>query len=175
MMSVARVFLCLLLGTLVACDGDKPEVTVVPQPEPGGQARAETPVPVSPAVEPVTGAVPLESAPEAEPATPSQPADAAAPAPVVVRPVPPAAKPAPVLVEPLDLSLPDELAGQLADEASLAEIVEAPLLPPLFGDKVEEPHSFELGGRLIGSEGPDASLDSLSDLEGAEVELRFRR
>lgn len=175
-MNVVRVFLCLLLATLVACDGDKSEVAVAPRSEPEPQVKAQKSVPVPPAIEPVTRAMPLESAPEAEPAVPEQSAAAAAPAPVVVRPPQPAAKPAPAPVEPLDLSLPDELAGQVPDEAPLAEIVEAPsLLPPLFGEKAEEPQSFELGGRLIGTEGPDAGVDSLNDLEGAELELRFRR
>ncbi|MCL7463212.1 hypothetical protein [Pseudomonas sp. NW5] len=77
---------------------------------------------------------------------------------------------------PLDLSLPPALITRF-DAASDAPAEPLPaLLPPLFkGESSQAPRSFELGGRLLTSE-PDTERDDYWDtIEGAELELRFRR
>lgn len=174
-MSIVRVFLCLLLAVLVGCDGDKPEA---PQPQAPARKEIQAPVAVPPpvavpeAVEPVPAAPPVES-----PAVAPKPTPPAAPRTPVASPQPKASAPAaPQPVAPLDLSLPDELLERLPGEEPLQAVEPQPLLPPLFGDQAQEPQSFELGGRLITNEGPAAAdEDSWHELEGAELELRFRR
>lgn len=171
-MRVVRVFLCLLLAALAACDGDRPErpQPQVPQREadqPPAPVVAPPPVVTPRAVEPSPAAPPVTARPLPErPATPIQA--------VPSRPPVPASPVAPVMA-PLDLSLPDELLERLADDQPLAVAEPAPLLPPLFGDKPQAPQSFELGGRLITSERSNDDEDIWHELEGAELELRFRR
>lgn len=177
-MSVVRVFLCLLLVALAACDGDRPAAPEAPREAP--RDTAEAPAVVLP---PPPSAPPVEPAPAEEPAKvpPAVATPPAAPAAVAPRPSRPEVatrveKPAPLA--PLDLSLPDELLERLPGEDSLQAAVEPqPLLPPLFGDKAQQPQSFELGGRLITDEDPAVAddEDSWHELQGAELELRFRR
>lgn len=165
-MSIVRAFLCLLLAVLAACDGDKPEA---PPPQAPAREEIQSPVAAPEAVEPAPAAPPVE---------PPEVAPKPAPRPPVSSPPPKASVPAvPQPVAPLDLSLPDELLEPLPGEEPLQQAVEPqPLLPPLFGDQAQEPQSFELGGRLITNEGPAAAdEDSWHELEGAELELRFRR
>ena len=176
-MSIVRVFLGLLLAVLAACDGDKPEA---PQPQAPGREEVQSPEPVA-APPPVAAPEAIESAPAAPPVQPPEPTpEPARPAtrqPAVSSPQPrAAASAAPEPAAPLDLSLPAELLERLPGEEPLQEVVEPqPLLPPLFSEKTQ-PQSFELGGRLITNEGPPAAEeDSWHELEGAELELRFRR
>lgn len=171
-MSVVRVFFCVLLAGLAACDGDKPAAPEVPREAVREEGAAPLPAP------PVTAPPPVEPAPaEAPERSPAAPAEPAAPAVAAVRPPRPAAaarveKPLPLA--PLDLSVPGELLERLPGEDGLPLTEPQPLLPPLFGDKVEQPQSFELGGRLITNE-READEDSWHVVEGAELELRFRR
>ncbi|CAD5378586.1 hypothetical protein OF001_U310039 [Pseudomonas sp. OF001] len=172
-MSVVRVFFCVLLAGLAACDSDKPAAPEAPR----EALREESAAPL-PAPPPVTAPAPVEPAPaEAPEKSPAAPAEPARPAVAAVRPPRPAAaarveKPLPLA--PLDLSVPGELLERLPGEDGLPLTEPQPLLPPLFGDKVEQPQSFELGGRLITNE-READEDSWHAVEGAELELRFRR
>lgn len=69
----------------------------------------------------------------------------------------------------LDLSLPDEVLEELnANDTTLVE-VPAPLLPPMFVDKIPGQPPLQLSGRLITGEGRDDSV------EGAEVQFEFKR
>ncbi|MNZ35853.1 hypothetical protein D3C78_532590 [compost metagenome] len=176
-MSIVRVFLGLLLAVLAACDGDKPEA---PQPQAPARKEIQSPAPVA-VPPPVAAPEAVESAPAAPPVEPPaatpEPARPAPRQPAVSSPPPrAAASAAPEVVVPLDLSLPAELLERLPGEQPLQQVVEPqPLLPPLFSEKTQ-PQSFELGGRLITNEGPPAvDEDSWHELEGAELELRFRR
>lgn len=181
-MNVVRVFLCLLLAALAACDGDKP---AAPQPPREAVQEEEAP-PAVVAPSPVTAPRPVAPAPVETPVkTPpavAAPATPVPPPPVVVAPRPsrpeaPTKADRPIPLAPLDLSLPEELLERLPSEEPLQEAV-APqsLLPPLFATPAPEPQTFELGGRLITNEHPaPAEEDSWHSVEGAELELRFRR
>lgn len=183
-MTLLRAALCLsLLAALAACDSDKPEApsekppAVVPQ----APAPSEPPAAVAPA-EPA----PAAPASEARPA-PEERAEPAAPAPVPKapaqlrpsvpsRPAPHEAAPSEP-VAPLDLSLPSDLLERLPEpgEASAQPLEQQTLLPPLFGEKKDGPQSFELGGRLITNEGAQTGEDTWHSVEGAELQLQFRR
>lgn len=185
-MTVPRVLLCFwLLAGLAGCDSEQaepprqpPATAEVPQaPEQAASKAAES---AAPAAE-VVPATPRQSEPAIapKPAIPPKPV-APVPSPAETEPVAPAKPEAPA--KPLDLSLPSEVAERFrlpSDEASLAvEAVEQPpaLLPPLFEAQEAEQSSFELGGRLITSEHPQSEDEGyLDSVEGAELQLRFRR
>lgn len=177
-MMVMRAFLGgLLLCGLVACDSDKPPQPKAPASEP---AEAVLPAPAEPAppvpvVEPEPAPQPdPELVPEPQPAPPQKPPQA----PSAPRSVdsPRAAAPSRP-VAPLDLSLPSEVLERykLPDEVPVEALESPSLLPPLFGDKTNEPDSFELGGKLITSERPLAEEDSWHSVDGVELQLQFRR
>lgn len=171
-MSVLRVSLGVLLVALAACDGDKPvappphresvpEETRAPEPPPVAAPQAIVPAPVE--APPTTSG----AAPRAAPPT--------APAPSAPRTVTPAKVEKAEPLAPLDLTLPDELFERLPGEDTLQEALEPQsLLPPLFGEKAQAPQSFELGGRVITNERSEEDHD-WHTVEGAELELRFRR
>ena len=69
----------------------------------------------------------------------------------------------------LDLSLPEELHGQLNSDQELS--AEQPLLPELFREKPAEPSPYQLNGRLITS---DKAEDYLDSVEGAELQIKIR-
>lgn len=201
-MTIPRVllYLCLLAG-VAACDSEQAEPprspTPAEQPEPPLQAEPSQPPEqaASGAREPVAPSAPAQvpppKAPAAEmtpareePAVPAKPKPVAPPkAPAPLAPPAPAKPTLPAEPEaPLDLSLPREVAegfGLPSDPASLAdEKGESPLalLPPLFKAKEAEQSSFELGGRLITNERPEEGGEGYLDaVEGAELQLRFRR
>ena len=80
---------------------------------------------------------------------------------------------------PLDLSLPGEDVEPFPLPTAAASVLNEgtegtdALLPPLFKAHEQARPPFELGGRLITNEGAeDGYLDTI---EGAELQLRFRR
>lgn len=188
-MTVVRSCLVLLLSLgLVACDADRekdqpqqPEPPAATLPQPTAPASdtppAPAPAPLPPAGETAPPAPPpVPPAPSALPEPPSKPLERA-------RPAAPAAEAAvsarPKLAEPaapLDLSLPSETPegfGLAAGSKALPGEPQA-LLPPLFESKGES-NSFELGGRLITNEPGQEDEDSWHSVEGAELQLQFRR
>lgn len=192
-MTVPRAFLCLwLLAGLVACDSSQPEPPRRPP-----AAPELSPAPAAPANNPTEPSAPaIEALPAVpQPLQPVVPRPAVRPRPPVSpRPVTPAppAKPATAVepaapTKPLDLSLPSEAAERFrlpADDTSLVfagEEQPPTLLPPLFEEHKVEQSSFELGGRLITNEPPtnerprDGQEGYLDAVEGAELQLRFRR
>lgn len=185
-MTVPRVLLCFwLLAGLAGCDSEQPEPPRQPPaaaeaPQAPEQAASKVAESAAPATE-VVPVAPRQPKPaiSPKPATPPTPITPASPPPQT-EPAAPAEPEAPE--KPLDLSLPSEVAERFrlpSDEASLAvEAVEQPpaLLPPLFEAHETEQSSFELGGRLITSEHPQSEDEGyLDSVEGAELQLRFRR
>ncbi len=186
-MTVVRSCLVLLLSLgLVACDADR-EKDQPQQPEPPAATLpqstapatdtppAPAPAPLPPAGETAPPAPPpVPPAPSALPEPPSKPLERARPpaAEAAVSARPKLAEPA----APLDLSLPSETPegfGLATGSEALPGEPQA-LLPPLFESKGES-NSFELGGRLITNEPGQADEDSWHSVEGAELQLQFRR
>lgn len=80
----------------------------------------------------------------------------------------------------LDLSLPPELAKELAPAATTAAKANKrkPILPPMFGDKGGSPDQgpFELNGRLLSNEMQlQMRNDNRRDVEGAALDFKFKQ
>lgn len=148
-----RYLLCaLVVPFLVACD----QQTSTEHPQASAKAE-KTEARVAPPAPPPAAKV-----------VPDKPASTAAAKPRAAAPEqPPVVKPAEHAE--LDLSVPDEVLEELnANDTSLVE-VPAPLLPPLFVDKIPGQPPLQLSGRLITGEGRDDAV------EGAEVQFEFKR
>lgn len=181
MSAYLRCGVLLLAVLLGACEGERPEPAPRSAPAP---TVPEPPAPPLPA-EPPSAREEVPALPETRPKAPADrsaetPAAPAEPVPApasVARPAAerPAAPPSPAVpAAPLDLSVPRELVEnfQLSDPLPPAPA----LLPPLFAPQPETPQAFELGGRLITSErADDEDSGSWHGVEGAELQLRFRR
>lgn len=192
MSAYLRCGVLLLAVLLGACEGERPEPAPRSAPAPTVPEQPAPPLPAEPPVEPPAAREQAPALPETRPKapadrsaeTPAAPAEPvpSTPAPAsVARPAPrpaaerPAAPPPPAVpAAPLDLSVPRELVEnfQLSDPLPPAPA----LLPPLFAPQPETPQAFELGGRLITSErADDEDSGSWHGVEGAELQLRFRR
>ncbi|MBV2131293.1 hypothetical protein KRX52_00595 [Pseudomonas sp. MAP12] len=197
-MTVVRSFLVLLLSLgLAACDADR-EKDQPQQAEPPSAAMPQSTAPAPdtlPAPAPAPAPAPVPPAGEsAPPAPPPMPPAAPAPRSLPEPPAKPLERPRPSApaeeadvsarqkrpepTAPLDLSLPSETPsgfGLPTGSGDGERPGEPPaLLPPLFESKGEA-NSFELGGRLITNEPGQEDEDSWHSVEGAELQLQFRR
>lgn len=189
MSAYLRCGVLLLAVLLGACEGERPEPAPRSAPAPTVPEQPAPPLPAEPPAESPAAREEVPALPETRPKAPADrsaetPAAPAEPVPApasVARPAPrpaaerPAAPPPPAVpAAPLDLSVPRELVEnfQLSDPLPPAPA----LLPPLFAPQPETPQAFELGGRLITSErADDEDSGSWHGVEGAELQLRFRR
>ena len=119
---------------------------------------------------------PAAPAPRSLPEPPAKPLERPRPAAPAEEAAGAARQKRPEPTAPLDLSLPSETpAGFGLPTGSDERPGEPPaLLPPLFESKGEA-NSFELGGRLITNEPGQEDEDSWHSVEGAELQLQFRR
>ena len=175
----------LVFGLLAACDEAPKPPSPVPEPPKteSAPAKAQPAEPADPAPVVSNKLVP-EKLPVVAPQPQSESAAAevrAAPpdkAPAVARVIPKAAektaakspKPEP-LPEKLDLRLPKELVETL-EPVPQGQQPEQGLLPPLFVEKQNEPGPYQINGRLITN---DREHDYLDSVEGAELQIEFRR
>lgn len=171
MNSVRSLLVLLLLFGLAGCDSASDKPPKAPAPAPVTPAPVAPPLPAPPAV-----------VPPPAPAPPSPPQEVAPrraePRSVPAPPAPPAEAPAAVPREPLDLSLPSDMLERFPQSRGTLEspAEPQPLLPPLFEQPNEmQQNSFELGGRLITNEQAEEDEDSWHSVEGAELQLQFRR
>lgn len=72
---------------------------------------------------------------------------------------------------PLDLSLRLEVFDPLQPLEPLSDL-SAPLLPPLFGEKVDTQDGFQLNGKLITNDNDD---DYWQSVEGAQLQFEFKQ
>ena len=87
----------------------------------------------------------------------------------------PVQAPEPAVVEPpaaLDLHLPDTVLNATG-LAAAEELVNEPLLPPLFVEKEQVASPFQISGKLISN--PHSKADDYFDtVEGAQLQIEFR-
>lgn len=162
----------LVLALLTACDKQAPSPPKAPPVPPPMSSQPEPP---SPALEPAVPVAPAVPEPKPAPPAPVVPVKPSPSPPAPVKPKEPpvaatVAKPLPKAR--IDLSLPKELADQLAPEGTTGDLSEQPLLPQLFVEKPLPESPFQLNGKLITNERED---DYWRSVEGAELQFEFKR
>lgn len=159
MTSIRRLALLFTALSLTACEQPaapsappKPQVVQEQPAKPPAEKApvAVSPVPANPALEPE----PAEKVPSRTPVKPPAPAPASEPEPTA----------------PLDLSLHPNVFDPLQPLAPIND-ASMPLLPPLFGEKVEPESPFQLNGKLITNERDD---DYWQSVEGAQLQFEFK-
>lgn len=174
MNTVRSLLVLLLLFGLAGCDSASDKPPKAPAPAPVTPAPVAPPLPAPPAVVPPPAPAPPAPPQEVAPVAPRRAEPRSLPAP----PAPPAEAPAAVPRAPLDLSLPSDLRERFPQPSGTLEspAEPQPLLPPLFEQpNAMQQNSFELGGRLITNEPGQADEDNWHSVEGAELQLQFRR
>lgn len=175
-MTGGRCFALLLLALgLVACDSGR-DPAPGPQPPSVAQPAAEA---VQPAAAPTQPSVPLPAAAgevEHRPPLRLEPAPhGGAQHKAVERHRPAVVKSA--APQPLDLSPPGDAAEDLAGAGAGAAPLGEPqaLLPPLFAPRDAVPSAVQIAGRLLTNPRSTAGKDYWETVEGAELQLQFRR